>query len=196
MNVHDIHKEVIERINQGDERAFELLYNHYFAYLCACTHAYIFNVNEAQDIVNEVFINLWHKRGTLHHPIHPYLMQSIRNGSLNYLRALHSRESVIDQYREELLIFQEEYCLTAEDPLRDLEVAELENEIRAQVSALPEKCRQVFELFLYDNLPPHKIAERKELSVGTVRVHIKHAMDRIKKVMGNRVGILLLLLFH
>ncbi len=196
MNTQEIHKDIIERINKGDEKAFELLYNHYFVYLCSCTNAYIFNANEAQDIVNEVFVNIWHRRGTLNHPIHPYLMQSIRNGSLNYLRSLRSRENVIDQYREELLDFQEEYCLTEESPLHDLEIAELENEVRTLVSALPDKCREVFRLFLYDNLSPREIAERYDLSAGTVRVHIKHAMDKIKKMMEGRLGILLLFLFH
>src|SRR3712207_7396762 len=45
-----------------------------------------------RSIVNEVFVNIWHKRGTLNHSIHAYLMQSIRNGSLNYLRSLRSRD--------------------------------------------------------------------------------------------------------
>ncbi|WP_373749228.1 RNA polymerase sigma factor, partial [Bacteroides heparinolyticus] len=61
MNTQEIHKDMIERINKGDEKAFELLYNHYFVYLCSCTNAYIFNANEAQDIVNEVFVNIWHR---------------------------------------------------------------------------------------------------------------------------------------
>ena len=51
-----IDQAVIDRINQGDVKAFECLYNDYFVYLCACANSYIFNAEEAQDIVNEVFI--------------------------------------------------------------------------------------------------------------------------------------------
>lgn len=55
MEASAVNSHIIERINQGDERAFEILYNSYFVYLCACAHAYIFNPVESQDIVNEVF---------------------------------------------------------------------------------------------------------------------------------------------
>ena len=60
-----IDQAVIDRINQGDVKAFECLYNDYFVYLCACANSYIFNAEEAQDIVNEVFMKLWYKRGDL-----------------------------------------------------------------------------------------------------------------------------------
>lgn len=64
-----IDQAVIDRINQGDVKAFECLYNDYFVYLCACANSYIFNAEEAQDIVNEVFMKLWYKRGDLFFPI-------------------------------------------------------------------------------------------------------------------------------
>lgn len=60
-----IDQAVIDRINQGDVKAFECLYNDYFVYLCACANSYIFNAEEAQDIVNEVFMKLWYRRGDL-----------------------------------------------------------------------------------------------------------------------------------
>ena len=93
-----IDQAVIDRINQGDVKAFECLYNDYFVYLCACANSYIFNAEEAQDIVNEVFMKLWYKRGDLFFPIHPYLVRSVQNGCLNYLRSLHSRERVVQMY--------------------------------------------------------------------------------------------------
>ena len=57
---------------------------------------------EAQDIVNETFAKIWYRRGELSFPIHAYLIRAIQNGCLNYLRSLHSRERIIDEYREAL----------------------------------------------------------------------------------------------
>lgn len=95
-----IDQAVIDRINQGDVKAFECLYNDYFVYLCACANSYIFNAEEAQDIVNEVFMKLWYRRGDLFFPIHPYLVRSVQNGCLNYLRSLLSKylQLIIPQY--------------------------------------------------------------------------------------------------
>ena len=185
-----IDQAVIDRINQGDVKAFECLYNDYFVYLCA--NSYIFNAEEAQDIVNEVFMKLWYKRGDLFFPIHPYLVRSVQNGCLNYLRSLHSRERVADEYRETLLEYQEEYCMSECNPLKEMEQADLERQVQTVITSLPDKCRTVFEQYLYSELTPQEIAEKNG---NTVRVHIKNAMDKMKEKLGSRIGILLFFLF-
>ena len=43
MDASIVDKDLIERINKGEEKAFEVLYNSYFVYLCACANSYIFN---------------------------------------------------------------------------------------------------------------------------------------------------------
>ena len=186
---------LIEKINKGDEKAFEVLYNSYFVYLCTCANSYIFNSIEAQDIVNEIFVKIWYKRGELSFPIHGYLTRAVQNGCLNYLRSLHSRERVLDEYREALLEYQEEYCVSECSPLQEIELADLERQVRDLISSLPDKCRFIFEQYLYANLNPQEIAEKNNISVNTVRVHVKNDMDKIKDKMGARIGILLLFLF-
>lgn len=190
-----VDKYLIEKINQGDEKAFEILYNSYFVYLCSCANSYIFNPAEAQDIVNETFVKIWYKRGELSFPIHAYLLRSIQNGCLNYLRSLRSRERIIDEYREALIEFQEEYCSMESDPLQGLEQTDLEQQVHHIVSSLPDKCRTVFEQYLYSELTPQEIAEKNNISINTVRVHIKNAMDKMREKLGSRVGILLFFLF-
>lgn len=111
MDASIVDKDLIERINKGEEKAFEVLYNSYFVYLCACANSYIFNPVEAQDIVNETFAKIWYRRGELSFPIHAYLIRAIQNGCLNYLRSLHSRERIIDEYREALLEIKKNFVL-------------------------------------------------------------------------------------
>lgn len=186
---------LIEKINKGDEKAFEILYNSYFVYLCSCANSYIFNPVEAQDIVSETFAKVWYKRSELSFPIHAYLVRAIQNGCLNYLRSLHSRERIMDEYREALLEYQEEFCASDSTPLQEMEMADLERQIQELMASLPEKCRTIFEQYLYSHLTPQEIADKHHISINTVRVHIKNAMDKIKEKMGTRIGILLLFLF-
>lgn len=191
MDASIVDKDLIERINKGEEKAFEVLYNSYFVYLCACANSYIFNPVEAQDIVNETFAKIWYRRGELSFPIHAYLIRAIQNGCLNYLRSLHSRERIIDEYREALLEYQEEFCASECSPLQEMELADLEKSVQNIVSSLPDKCRFIFEQYLYSNLTPQEIADKNNISVNTVRVHVKNAMDKIREKVGSRVGILL-----
>lgn len=181
MDASIVDKDLIERINKGEEKAFEVLYNSYFVYLCACANSYIFNPVEAQDIVNETFAKIWYRRGELSFPIHAYLIRAIQNGCLNYLRSLHSRERIIDEYREALLEYQEEFCASECSPLQEMELADLEKSVQNIVSSLPDKCRFIFEQYLYSNLTPQEIADKNNISVNTVRVHVKNAMDKIRK---------------
>ena len=195
MDASIVDKDLIERINKGEEKAFEVLYNSYFVYLCACANSYIFNPVEAQDIVNETFAKIWYRRGELSFPIHAYLIRAIQNGCLNYLRSLHSRERILDEYRDALLEYQEEFCASECSPLQEMELADLEKSVQNIVSSLPDKCRFIFEQYLYSNLTPQEIADKNNISVNTVRVHVKNAMDKIREKVGSRVGILLFFLF-
>ena len=92
----------------------------------------------------------------------------VQNGCLDYIRSLRSREKVLDEFKEDLLLFQEEYCQSGETPLQLLEVEELKRQVHVAVALLPEKCRFIFEKYLYKNLSPQEIADECNLSVNTI----------------------------
>lgn len=194
MTTIKISEQIIEDINSGKENAFSILYDCYFSYLCAYATTYVFDPDEAKEVVNDVFISIWRNRGQLSFPIHSYLLRGVQNRCLNYIRALHTRERVLDEYRDELIAFQEEFCQNDGNPLQLLEVEELKNQVNTVVNSLSAKCRLVFEKYLYDGMSPQEIADEQDISVNTVRVHIKNAMDHIKLQFGSATGILLLLL--
>jgi len=196
MNISQVNELVIQQINQGNEKSFSCLYNSYFTYLCTYATTYILNPNAAKEIVNDVFMNIWYKRGGLTFPIHSYLLRSVQNGCLNYLRSLRTRQRIMDEYRLEILEFQEEFCKNDNNPLQVLEIEDLERQVRIAVDTLPEKCRIIFEKYLYQNQSTQEIADELGIAVTTVRVQIKNALDRIKPQLGSSLGILLIYLFH
>lgn len=191
-----IDESIIIGINQGKQEAFATLYDSYFSYLCMYATTYIFNPDEAKEIVNDVFLNIWYKKERLVFPIHSYLLQSVQNGCLNYIRALKNRERVMDEYRKELLNYQEEYCANDNTPLQLLEIEDLQKQVHNVVNSLPERCRIIFEKYLYNNKSPQETAEELDISVNTVRVQIKNAMDKMKVKLGTSLGIQLLFLFQ
>ena len=190
-----VKEDIISRINNGDAKAFEQLYTTFYVYLCAVATKYVYNSEAAREIVNDVFMNIWSSRGQLSFPIHNYLLRSVQNRCLNYIRTLHTRERVLDEYREELIAFQEEFCKNDNNPLQLLEIEELKSQVNKVIDSLSVKCRLVFEKYLYEGMSPQEIADEQAISVNTVRVHIKNAMDHIKLQLGPTAGILLLLLY-
>lgn len=194
MEFSQVNQQIILDINKGKESAFSILYDSYFTYLCVYATTYLFDPDEAKEVVNDVFVHIWYRRGGLTYPIHSYLLCSVKNGCLNYIRSLRTRERIIDEYREELLRMQEEFCIEDYSPLQELEVNELKQQVENIVKSLPEKCRIIFEKYLYSGISPQEVADELGISVNTVRVQIKNAMDKMKMQLGSAIVILLLFL--
>ena len=120
----------------------------FLLYMIAIIVIYVYNSEAAREIVNDVFMNIWSSRGQLSFPIHNYLLRSVQNRCLNYIRTLHTRERVLDEYREELIAFQEEFCKNDNNPLQLLEIEELKSQVNTVIDSLSVKCRLVFERYV------------------------------------------------
>jgi len=196
MSIKEITEDLILRISMGEEKAFSLLYDCYYTYLNTVAICYVFNRDVANEIVNDVFINVWHKRSTLTYPIHSYLVQSIKNGCLNYIRSQRTNERVLSEHKKQLLDFQEEYILSNPTPLQYVEMQEIETQVRNAIAQLPEKCRNIFEQYLFFGKLPEQIAKEQLITVSTVRVQIKNAMDKLKVSLNHLICIFVLIFLN
>ena len=176
-----VDKAIVQQVNKGSEQAFAELYKAYYAYLNAVAIYYLQDKEVAQEVVDDVFLNVWEKRENLIFPIHYYLVRSVQNGCLNYIRSQRALQTALDGHRDEVLFFLEEHILSTSTPLEDVELKETEAEIRRVVENLPVKMRAVFEAYFYDGKSAEEIAEEMNLSVNTIRVQIKNALDKLKQ---------------
>ena len=177
-------KEIIDGLNRGSESAFAALYDSYFSYLCACAATYVPDPVSAEELVNDVFVNIWEHRGRYRVPLHGYLVNSVRNACISHIRSQLFRRRLREGYERELLLFAEQRCLTDAHPLEVLSAQEVETRIRAVVETLPERCRAVFEQYFYRGESAREIAENLRIDPVTVRVHIKNALDRLRVELG------------
>lgn len=180
MQISQIDKNIIENVNRGREDAFSELYKAYYVYLNSIAICYLYDKNIAAEVVDDVFVNIWYKRGNLVFPVHAYLVRSVQNGCLNYIRMQQSFSTVLDEHKDSMLSFQEEYIASTPVPLQYVEMRETEQEIRAAVNQLPPKCRSVFEAYFYSGKSSQDIAEEMDLTISTVRVQLKNATDKLK----------------
>ena len=181
MQLDLVDKAIVQQVNKGSEQAFAELYKAYYAYLNAVAIYYLQDKEVAQEVVDDVFLNVWEKRENLVFPIHYYLVRSVQNGCLNYIRSQRALQTALDGHRDEVLFFLEEHILSTSTPLEDVELKETEAEIRRVVDNLPVKMRAVFEAYFYDGKSAEEIAEEMNLSVNTIRVQIKNALDKLKQ---------------
>lgn len=183
MSINHINKDVIEQISNGSEKAFSELYSSYYSYLNAVALCYLLDKEIVAEIVDDVFINIWNKRETLSYPIHYYLVRSVQNGCLNHIRMQRAQQNVLDEHKDRMLAFQENYIHSTPVPLQYVEMQQTEEEIRLAVNQLPPKCKMIFEEYFYAGKTVEVIADDMGLTISTVRVQIKNATDRLKQAL-------------
>ena len=110
-----------------------------------------------------------------------YLMKSVRNLCLDYIKSqYHRRELVASAYIEKSLNTR-----LIEDPnLGRLLERELEDKISEAVAAIPLESRRVFMLSRYHDMSYQEIAQDLGISVNTVKYHIKQALVILREKLG------------
>ena len=181
--VNQIDTFLIERIRGGSEKAFSELFNAYYSYLNTVAMYYLLDKEACAEIVDDVFMNVWHKRESLSFPIHYYLVRSVQNGCLNYIRSRKALQNALDEHKERILAFQENYIQSTPLPLQEVELRQAEEEIRRAVDQLPPKCKAIFEEYFYAGKSADMIADSMGLSISTIRVQLKNATDRLRPAL-------------
>lgn len=193
MSIIEIDNDIIIKLNQGDKQAFKLLYSKYYVYLCAVSTKYVFNIEEAKEIVNDVFLTIWDKRETLEFPIKTYLIKAVQNRSLNHLRNKRQSDIPLSELDEFMLAFQEEQIASGEKAIVHLENEEFEELVQKAIHELPEKCRKIFMAYLYQHKTYEEIATMYEISESTVRGQVRIALSKLKGIIGDYYPLFLIL---
>ena len=173
-----INESLVDSIRSGEESAFAVLYDVYYSFLCAKASALIQNTEEAKDIVNDLFINLWNNRSKLRHPIHPYIITALKNNCLNWIRNDRSKFLMLESYKDIIDLRIER--INNMSGLEFSEIIDSVNLVKKTAQVLPEKCRVIFEMYFYFGYNSTEIAEYLGLSPSTVRVQLKIALEKLK----------------
>ena len=188
-----IDENIVKQINSGEAKAFEKLYNAYYVYLCAIATKYVYQVEAAEEIVNNVFLNVWDRRESLIYPVKAYLIRSVQNRSLNYIRQQRLQFTPLSEIQEYLSDFKEQQIDEDDYPLTQLENKELETQIYTAIHNLPPKCRDIFVEYVYNNLSYEEIANLYKISNSTVRGQIKIGLSKLKDNLGENYLLFLFL---
>ncbi|MFT3946686.1 MAG: RNA polymerase sigma-70 factor [Agriterribacter sp.] len=165
--------ELLDALREGDQAAFDEIYQRYWAGMFHSAYALLKDRDAAMDILQEVFIWLWQHRESVQivFSLKTYLSSSVYYKTANYIRQGKVRRA----FFEELKTMRTEQ--TEED---DMEIKELTAIIKQHTSRLPEKCRQVYYLSRNEHLSNKEIAERMGISVKTVENQMTIALRRLR----------------
>lgn len=152
------------------------LYNHYYPDLVryACYRG--LGKANAEDIVQQVFLKLLEREDDLHEIRNwkNYLYVLMRNETVNYLRR--------HQYHAKLLKYLQRHSqhATLHDALLE---KEYRNILQAAIEKLPKQQRLVYQLRVEYKFRNKQVAKELNLSIETVKKHIKLARQKLEKLV-------------
>lgn len=171
--------ELMDLLRSGDRLAFSEIYNRYWKKLFAIGSNKIGQFEEAEEIVQDIFISLWDRREeiVITSSLSAYLAVSVKYRVIKILakRYQHSK------YEEHSLAVLPFSTNSTEDWL---EFLELKSRLEVLVAKLPEKCRLVYKASREQGYSQKQIAEEFGISEKTVEAHIGKALKSLRTGLG------------
>lgn len=162
-------------VKKDNDKAFRVLYERYWKKLLVQAHLKLQSAQEAEEIVQTIFINLWRRRHAiqLKYSFHTYVAAMLKYEILRQL-AINKKEK---QYKADV-----PWLYVAEDnsTRQWLDYEQCRDEIEKEVRLLPEKCQLVFRLSREAGLTEKQIAESLNIAPKTVQAHMGKALKQLR----------------
>lgn len=169
---------LVERINSGDEKAFEELFFEFYYPLCRFAFKVTRSQDLSRDVVQEVFLKIWRGRDCwqVEHSLRVYLYQAVRNQALNVAEKQNRQQNLSEEFAIEI----QSIPRPSNDPDSKRYSPELIRTIWKVVSEMPERRRMVFELHRRHGLSYKEIASVMDISEKTVENHMGYALQHLR----------------
>jgi RNA polymerase sigma-70 factor (family 1) len=170
-----------------DKSLLEDLFRNHFAELSRYAFTFLKDQDGAEDMVQQLFFNLWNKREELEISgnVRSYLFRAVHNLSLNQLKSKNHR--AVHQSWENVEIVEEQ------DASQPLLTQEMETAIGQAMRLLPEKCAEIFRMSRSENLKYQEIADRLQLSVKTVENQMGKALRILREALQEYLPLFIIL---
>jgi RNA polymerase sigma-70 factor (family 1) len=178
-------EQLVQFFKANDDRAFNEIYNRYWERLLVLACSKLSSQDDAQEVVQQVFVDLWIRRSALflQFSFATYITAAVRYRILKY-----------SAKQTNQLIKHSALPINAEDNSTEqwLSFEELKDQLGKHVQELPEKCRLVFVLSREAGLTEKQIAEQLKISTKTVEAHLSKAKHSLRISLRNFFSVIFL----
>jgi RNA polymerase sigma-70 factor, ECF subfamily len=172
-------EEVMQLVQSGNPRAFELLYDRHGGAAFSLAYRMVGNRMAAEDIIQEAFLSIWRSRlryDQARGSVRTWVLGIVHNRAIDGLR----RNLVHDRRRETMEGVEERH----EAPERtDVEAARREQarSIQSALKTLPDEQRRTIELAYFGGYSHSQIAELLDEPIGTVKGRMRLGLDKMRR---------------
>lgn len=172
--------ELLEAIQQRDERAIAILYDRYGGIAFGLAYRILGERNVAEDVVQDAFLGVW-RRAVSFEPgrgsVRTWLLSIVHHRSIDRLRGVSGRA------RLDAPIEDFERVLSVEDPWGEVEVRVQREVLNKCLADLPEAQRQTIEMAYFSGFTQQEIATQMSVPVGTVKGRLRIGLQKMRSLL-------------
>jgi len=178
---------ILTLLKEGDKMGLEMLFREYYRPLVMYASQYLERKEEAEDLVQDVFVKFWESRQYLEININlrSYIYQTVRNASLNTIKSKSKYQfDTLDDLPE----------LSVEEMLDESDWNEYINDIYKRIDMLPPRTRKIFTSIILENKKYKDVAADMNISVNTVKTSLSRALSVLRSNLSKSANVVLTLL--
>lgn len=174
--MEDKETDILRSLQKRDQKAFRYLYECYFVKMTLFAESYLYDEEEAKDLVQDLFFYIWDHATSLHvgTSLKAYLFTSLRNRCLNVLRD----RKIRDEHNNKL--FEAQLFSGTEDVEIDEDVRK---RLQEALDSLPDKCREIILLKVVEGKKNKEIAVQMGIAETTVKTQVQRAYRMLRGKM-------------
>ena len=178
--------DLLARITKRERAAFEELYARYSNILYATAMKFLKEDADAQDVVQDVFIQIWDK-AKLYDPAKgkplTWALTMTRNRSIDRIRAIQRRTRLRDDFEKETVADE---SAGIREALSGVDASERTQILRDAVARLSPEQRKVIDLAFFGGLTQSEIADRLGEPLGTIKARARRGLMKLKELLGEK----------
>lgn len=169
--------ELWDQVCLGNQQAYASLHRQLYTCLYHYANRILNDQDDANDVIQELFVKLWDKRTTIGKIQHvkSYFYRALRSTAINHLRGLKTQES-----RNQYFSLVDLELSTEEHMIAEEYVSEQKCILKRALDKLPVKQREIIYLRFYEDLNYNQIVEITGIKYQSVVNHIHRAITQLR----------------
>lgn len=171
---------------RDDQEAFKELFFDFYPSLCVFAQRYISSPETCEDIVQDTFFHIWKNRKKIKitSSLRNFLITSVRNNCIDYLRKQSTRQSYVEKHSSQDI---------TDTPEELYSIRELEEMLYTALNQLPYHVRRAFEMNRFENMTYNQIADEMSVSPKTVEAYISKALNLLRAKLKDYLPMVIIL---
>ncbi len=173
-------KALVLSLRQGNKAALTVLYERYSRLVYTIAFRILNNGSEAEDVTQEIFVNLWQKQ--TYEPdrssLSSFLSTITRNRAIDRVRTHSNRQRILKGMAP-----QPKPTDGFSIPVEQASIGERSQRVREALQTLPDNQRSLLSLAYYEGFSQSEIARHTNIPLGTVKSRMRQGLLKLKTVL-------------